>query len=333
MNAPLVRVPSVWLLIGFGLAWSASATAANVSCSASMSALSFGTVDPQSSLTNSNATLTYTCTNSNNKAYSATVCFSLGEPAGGPTNPRQMDDGAGHVLNFQMYQNPTYTLVWGSDYFGTFRTPLTVNLTIAGSGSQSGSATLYGQVSSGQTSAIPGSYNDNFSSGDTALTINELKGNVAPGACAGAVTSVGSFPFNITATVARRCTVTTGTTLNLGTVASSATNVSGNNSIVVTCATSTPYYVGLSPSNANNVGAGLMVGTGSNTDKVPYQLRSASGLSGTIWGNTSTSTSVGNGVAGTGNGVGQSFTVYATVTSANYTPDTYTDTVTVNVNY
>lgn len=333
MNASFVRVRFVLLSIGIGLLWSAAVTAANISCSASMSALSFGTVDPQSSLTNSNATLTYTCTNSNSKAYSATVCFSLGEPGGGPTNPRQMDDGAGHILNFQMYQNATYTLVWGSDYFGTFRTPLAVSLTIAGSGSQSGSATLYGQVSSGQTAAIPGNYNDNFSSGDTALTINELKGNIAPGLCAGAVTSVDSFPFNITATVARRCTVTAGATLNLGTVASSTTNVSGNNSIVVTCATSTPYYVGLSPSNANTTGAGQMAGTGSNTDKVPYQLRSTSGLSGTVWGNTATSTSVGNGVAGTGNGLGQSFTVYATVPSANYTPDTYTDTVTVNVNY
>jgi spore coat protein U-like protein len=66
---------------------------------------------------------------------------------------------------------------------------------------------------------------------------------------------------------------------------------------------------------------------------VPYQLTSTAGAGGTIWGNTATSTAVGNGVAGTGTGAAQSLTVYATAASANFTPDSYADTVTVNVNY
>ena len=70
-----------------------------------------------------------------------------------------------------------------------------------------------------------------------------------------------------------------------------------------------------------------------NTDSVPYQLRSAPGMTGTIWGNTATSSSVGNGVSGGGNGTAQSITVYATTPSANFTPDSYADTVTVTVNY
>ena len=141
--------------------------------------------------------------------------------------------------------------------------------------------------------------------------------------------------FQVTMTVQAACTVTAGAPSNiaLGTVGSTATNVAGNNTIAVNCSKSTPYYIGLAPSNANTAGAGTMAGTGANTDKIAYQLRSTAGTSGTVWGNTATATSVGNGIAGTGTGASQSHTVYVTVPSANFTPDTYTDVVTVNVNY
>ena len=68
-----------------------------------------------------------------------------------------------------------------------------------------------------------------------------------------------------------------------------------------------------------------MSGTGSNNDKVPYQLRSTSGLSGTKWNS--------NGVTRTGSGAEQLESVYVTVPSADFKPDTYTDTVTIHVNY
>jgi len=69
-----------------------------------------------------------------------------------------------------------------------------------------------------------------------------------------------------------------------------------------------------------------------NTDKVPYQLNRTS-ATGPVWGNTATDTAPGNGVAATGTGLAQTYTVYATAPSANFTPDDYADTVTVNVNY
>ena len=141
--------------------------------------------------------------------------------------------------------------------------------------------------------------------------------------------------FQVTMTIQKACTVTAGAPSNiaLGTVAATATNVAGNNTISVNCSKTTPYFIGLAPSNASTGGAGQMSGTGANADKVGYQLRSTAGTSGTIWGNTATASTVGNGVAGTGTGANQTHTVYVTVPSANFTPDTYTDTVTVNVNY
>jgi len=144
--------------------------------------------------------------------------------------------------------------------------------------------------------------------------------------------------FQVLITILKACTVTAGTAsnINLGSVAATATNTANSNTISVNCSKTTPYYVGLSPSNANTAGAGVMASTtapATNTDKVPYQLNSTSGASGTIWGNTATSTAVGNGVAGTGTGLAQTLTVYAVAASANFTPDSYADTVTVNVNY
>lgn len=136
------------------------------------------------------------------------------------------------------------------------------------------------------------------------------------------------------------CAVTAGSASNidLGPQLSSATALTGTSTISVICSKKTPYFIGLAPSNANTLGLGSMAAlnvapvTG-NTDAVPYQLRSATGIAGAIWGNTATATAVGNGVSGTGTGGSQSIPVYATAASANFTPDSYADTVTVTVNY
>ncbi len=121
--------------------------------------------------------------------------------------------------------------------------------------------------------------------------------------------------------------------IDLGSVASTATDLDGSSDITVKCSNTVPYYVGLAPSSGATTGAGSLSPAGASPDLVPYQLRSAAGTSGTVWGNTATTTSAGNGVAGTGTGADQTLTVYVTAASANYAPDTYSDTVTVTVNY
>jgi spore coat protein U-like protein len=162
---------------------------------------------------------------------------------------------------------------------------------------------------------------------------------VAFAPAAHADTATGTFQVQMTVQKACAVTAGSGANINVGSVASSATNSSGSNSISVNCSKTTPYFIGLAPSASNGgttTGSGAMASTGGvvgNTDKVPYQLRSTSGTSGTVWGNTATTTAAGNGVSGTGNGSAQSYTVYVTVPGANYTPDSYADTVTVNVNY
>lgn len=146
--------------------------------------------------------------------------------------------------------------------------------------------------------------------------------------------------FQVLITILKACTVTAGSSSNisLGSVNSSATNTTGTSVISATCSKTTPYFIGLSPSTANGgttTGSGSMssvANSATNTDKVPYQLNQTS-ATGPVWGNTATTTTVGNGVAATGTGAAQTFNVYATAASANYTPDSYADTVTVTVNY
>lgn len=337
MNQSLLRSLAILLLAVGGLLHVVPAHAASggITCTAaSMTAVSFGTVNPLSSLTTTTATLTYLCNNTDkNNTHSATICFSIGEPGGAQTSPRQMSSG-GNKLNFQLYQDPGYTQVWGSEMFGTFRTPLMVNLTLTKGASTNGaSATLYAQVLNGQTTAVAGSYSDNYQNGDTAITVSDVQGNTAPNSCGGTSANV-YFPFLVSATVQKNCTVAAND-LTFNAVAAGAATAPGNTTMSITCTVNTPYTVGLQPLNvASTTGAGTMKGgTGGNTNTVTYQLYSNSTLS-QVWGNTAAVGSTGNGVAGTGAGSAQALNVYAkTTSSTDVTPDTYTDTVQINVNY
>ena len=174
---------------------------------------------------------------------------------------------------------------------------------------------VYGQLSA----TVNGSYNTNTPPASCTSGPNTL--------------SAGSAAFVTSATVQKACVVT-AYNVNLGPVPSTAVNTTASSTLSVTCTNGTPYFVGLAPSNGNTAGAGLMKGSrGGNADQVPYQLSFTPGLSGTPWGNMATSTTTGNGKAGSGSGLAQSLTVYATAPSANYTPDSYSDIDTVNVNY
>lgn len=155
---------------------------------------------------------------------------------------------------------------------------------------------------------------------------------------AAAATSTATFQVKMT--ILKSCSVVagTGSDIALGTVSSTAVNTNSTSNISVTCSKTTPYFIGLTPLVANGgttAGAGNMISTTApttNTDKVPYQLNSVS-ATGPVWGNTATATTVGNGVAGTGTGLAQTIPVFATAANANFTPDSYADTVTVTVNY
>lgn len=137
--------------------------------------------------------------------------------------------------------------------------------------------------------------------------------------------------FDVKIKIVKSCSVLAGagSVIDFSSQEASAFNLQGSSSISVTCAKRTAYNIGLVPSNNNAVGAGVMNSLIiSPADTVSYQLRKANGMSAAIWGNAGIDT-----VAGVGTGVAIPTPVYATVNSANSTPDDYIDTVTVSVVY
>ena len=144
--------------------------------------------------------------------------------------------------------------------------------------------------------------------------------------------------FQVSLKVNATCAVTAGAASNitLGPVNAGTATTVQSNTFKVNCSNKTPFFVGLAPSNANTAGAGVLAGTGGNTATIAYQLYQDAGT--TIWGNTATTTSAGNGKSGTGAGMAAAnavtFTAYANATgSTDVQPDTYSDTVTINVNF
>lgn len=321
-----------------GLLWwvGVGSAQAAITCSATMSALNFGTVDlVDGAPAPANAALSYTCTKTgnNNRTEYAKVCFNIGDGNEGLTNfnPRVMKNGAGNTLKFQLYQGTSNT-IWGSDGNAVVQNPFFVNISIpGGSSTTSGGGTMRGVLVALQGTVPPGSYQDNFAGIHTSITLSSSTSGT-PATCN--TSSSGNFPFMVTANVAKSCLVTADP-LNFGSIDGlpGMGNRDQTSTINVTCAASTVYKVGLSPSNGSTVGAGVMAPTGGvpgNTDTVPYRLYRDANRS-LPWGSVVDT----NTVTATGNGTAQALTVYGRVlgSSVNVRPDSYRDTVTVTVTY
>lgn len=168
-----------------------------------------------------------------------------------------------------------------------------------------------------------------------ALTAALIAGGFAVNASANVVTG----NFTVSLVVNKTCAVNTtaASNITLGPVNAGVATTTQSGTFSVNCSNKTPFFVGLAPSNANTAGLGVLAGTGGNTATIAYQLYQNSGGT-TIWGNTATASSAGNGESGTGGGMAAakavSFTAYANATgSTDVQPDTYSDTVTINVNF
>ncbi|HUH39419.1 MAG TPA: spore coat U domain-containing protein [Castellaniella sp.] len=147
-------------------------------------------------------------------------------------------------------------------------------------------------------------------------------------------TATGTMDVKIIITA--NCAVTgTSTTLDFGSLASTATAASASNGgFNVTCSNMTPYNIGLKSTSTGALddGIGVMSTTAPGvTQTIAYQLYQDAGFA-TAWGNTTSGTV--NTKSGTGTGAAQAYTVYGKVTSSlNVPAATYTDTVAINVYY
>lgn len=305
-----------------------------VVCSVSgVQSVNFGSVNPLSA-TDSTASMTfnYSCTKEvSDLLAGATLCFNIGASAvSGQVNSRRISLAGSptSTLAYQLYQDSAHSIVWGSQYQSGTSYPV-IQLSLLNLTPVTGSLTVYAKIPAGQAAAAPGIYQDTYSAATASVTINTFA--LTPPTTCGTTQGPG-FPFIVSASVAKFCNVAATSNINLGSVPATQTNIAAGGSIGVACTSNTPYTIGLVPSNNSATGSGVMntsTGNAGNSDRVPYQLRSATGMSGAPWGNTAGT----NTLAGTGNGQITTYPVYATVAGANYTPDSYTDTVTVNVTY
>ncbi len=322
-----------------------------MNCTFTSPTLNFGAVDvlngtyPQTSVS-----MSVTCTKGvADIGTNGYLCLNVGDgsaadPVRGSRNayqPRLLSTPTNY-MGWQLYQDPSYATFWGT--YAPNGNPLRMYFNFSGGRTVTQTLTLYGKLADitppalGGTSTLntvrPGNYSSSFAGSHTRWDSTLLTTQTPDTYCNPRLYNAnGTFPFNVSASVPANCKVQATNTIDFGTQLASATNLQNSGALQIACTRTTPYFIGLRPSNNDNTGAGVMSGTGGNTDQIPYQLRQAAGLSATIWGNTATSVSAGNGIGGTGTGVAQGYTVFATVPALDFTPDTYTDTVTVTVNY
>jgi spore coat protein U-like protein len=310
---------------------------ADITCTASMNN---GTVNISNTITPANAnnaqitaTLNYSCTNNVASDRYASLCLGVdgGDFDSATLNPRYMTGLNGSKLAFTMTR-PDGSL-WGNTIDSTYK-PATFLIAPNATVSASAVITVSLLPNLGNTLATQGLHSSDFGGNHTTLTYQS--DIVAPTSydCNSGIQTPSQFPFKVQATVVNDCKINTTSNVILGSRPASTTSFTGSNNraIDMTCTNGVLYKIGLAPSNGDINGAGMMSSTTDTTLKLPYQLQS--NASGTGWGNNgSTYATLTNGVTGQGNGATQLQTVYVTVPNSDVKPASYSDTVTVHVNY
>jgi spore coat protein U-like protein len=144
----------------------------------------------------------------------------------------------------------------------------------------------------------------------------------------GALAATATGNFNAQIIIQGECIVAATNPLNFGTTGVLSSDIDQTTTFEVQCTNSTPYSVGLDAGTGVGASTLLRRMTG-GSDAIDYQM--FSDPSRTVnWGdNVGVDT-----VAGVGNGSPQSLTIYGRVVpQATPEPDTYIDTVTIEVTY
>ncbi|HWV53632.1 spore coat U domain-containing protein [Pseudorhodoplanes sp.] len=142
----------------------------------------------------------------------------------------------------------------------------------------------------------------------------------------GAVAQVATANLSVQITITAGCLLQNVNNINFGPHALLSSNVDATGSFEVLCTSGVPYTVSLDGGGGGSINSRRMESGG---EQVSYQLYSDPARL-QIWGET-----LGvDRVSGTGSGVAQSLTIYGRVPSQTTPPaGTYTDTVTITLNY
>jgi spore coat protein U-like protein len=296
------------------------------SCNFTISNLVFGSIDLTANTSfTSTATYVASCTGTANTTVRTCPNIDAGSGGSSTGNPRLMLNGAAQ-LNFNLYQDGSFTSVWGSNlwgFAGSYASP-TVDVALNGSGNGTASQTVYGQIWPGQQTLASGLYASSFAG--TQASVAYAYSTV--GTCAAIGSShATSASFTVTATDAASCSVNAAN-LNFGSTGVLRSALDATSAVTVTCTSALPYTVAL--------GGGLSGATNpaqrklsQASEQISYGLYQDAARA-QPWGDSAGS----NTAAGTGSGLAQSLTIYGRVPAqVTPSPGTYTDTVVVTLSY
>lgn len=311
---------------------------AATNCSATMTPINFGTVNPTGS-TDVSATVTVTCDSLGLGALGTVyvrMCLYLGTgSAGTAITPRTMQNGFGDALQYDVYSGPGFVGIWG-DTLAT-RIPLDLSyavILLAGNGSIS--HTVNARIPF-QVGLAAGNHQSNFSGIHTELRYRYdepvlFLGSTWPASCetggSGGATGL-RLPFTASANVLNHCTVGTTTDLDFGAIPGLIRSDHDQTSTIsLNCTRRTAWNVALS-NGQNAVDSTRRMRLGSTGNYVDYELYRNAGRT-LRWGQTVG----GDTETGTGEGTAQSLTVHGRVAAPQNVPaGNYRDTVIVTLTY
>jgi len=135
------------------LAMSSADAATTQSCTVSNSSINFGVYDPLDPISDDNNAGGVQISCKVTGSGTAVVDVALGASAG-TLAQRRLVNGS-NFLNYNIYTDPSYTIIWGDNTAGTSIQSVNLSKTL-----ETWSWTLYGRIPAGQLSAAPGTYTD-----------------------------------------------------------------------------------------------------------------------------------------------------------------------------
>ena len=305
-------------------------------CSAEMTDLNFGSIDPNSP-TVGEATIEYECTTlfGNNKDAIVEMCLAIGAGVtpGSTVTTRQMANNFEELLAFRLYKDPSRTQPWGDNPSSYLQLP-TIEYPLAQTGfgdfgTTSGTVTVFGLIPA-QPGVAASDYSNMFA--DTRLTYRykDSPGQKPKSCETGGDTAFDDrFPFTARATVSGSCTVLTATEMDFSPggrlYASSTGNLASTSTIALECTKRTAWQVGLDNGlHFDGLSRQMCVGS---SPCIRYRLTNQTGQP---WGNTPDVDTV----PGSSTGIPQSLTVNGTVADQPLTlAGRYSDTIKVTLTY
>jgi spore coat protein U-like protein len=293
-----------------------SAGALAQTCTVSMPAISFGSVNVLSgAAVNTTSTVTVTC--SGGTSAGQRVCISIGAGSASDSTSRKLTGPSSNTARYDLYSNSTRTQLWGS--WQTGYDVAGVQLDVPQNTTQN--VTVYAAFLGVQRTVVAGSYTATFTANPYIQYANKGSTSCPTGSKTASTSSSAS------ATVASSCNVS-ATNINFGTIGVLTSNTDATGTLTIQCNSTLPYTVSLNGGNsgATNPAQRKMASGSSN---IVYGLYQDSARS-LPWGSTAGT----NTASGTGSGASQNLTVYGRIASQTTpNPGTYTDTIVVTVSY